>query len=120
MSVIPTQHLNFLGGLLPFYETEEVFFVHANYHPRLPLNRQTPHALRWQKLTELVPAPHLSGKLAVVGHTHDRAGEIFAVPHLVCLDTFCYGGGWLTAMEFPSRRIWQADMTGRLRANVPK
>lgn len=118
MSVIPRPHLDFLNGLLPFYETEEVFFVHANYQPRVPLHRQPLNALRWQKLTEVVPAPHMSGKLAVVGHTHDRAGEIFTLPHLICLDTYCYGGGWLTAMEFPSRRVWQSDLRGRLRANV--
>lgn len=120
LSVIPEPHLNFFNQLLPFYEADDVFFVHANYQPHLPLNRQPSHVLRWQKLTEVVPAPHTSGKLAVVGHTHDRAGEIFAVPHLVCLDTYCYGGGWLTAMEFPSRRTWQADPSGRLRSDAVK
>lgn len=115
MAVIPASHHEFFDSLLPFYETQEVFFVHANYNPRLPLDRQTPHALRWQKLTEVVPGPHVSGKLAVVGHTHDRGGEIFNVRHLICLDTFCYGGGWLTAMEFPSGRLWQADIEGRMR-----
>ncbi len=117
MSVIPPAHRQFFDALLPYYETEKVFFVHANYNPKLSLDRQTPHALRWQKLTEFVPGPHISGKLAVVGHTHDRGGEIFMVKHLVCLDTFCYGGGWLTAMEFPTGKIWQADLEGRLRAN---
>ncbi len=78
-------------------------------------------SFRWQKLTESVPPPHVNGKLAVVGHTHDRGGEIFVVRHLICLDTFCYGGGWLTAMEFPSRQIWQADAAGRLRGTpLPK
>jgi len=115
LSVIPPSHRQFFDNLLPYYETEEVFFVHANYHPGVPLAKQTVHALRWQKLSEIVPPPHMSGKLAVMGHTHDRGGEIFTVGHLVCLDTWCYGGGWLTAMEFPSRRIWQADMAGRLR-----
>lgn len=120
MSVIPQSHQEFFDSLLPYYETDETFFVHANYHPKAPLDRQTPHALRWQKLTESVPPPHMSGKLAVVGHTHDRGGEIFVVRHLICLDTFCYGGGWLTAMEFPSRHIWQADAAGRLRPTVQR
>lgn len=115
MSVIPESHREFFRSLLPYYETDDVFFVHANYNPKLPLDRQTPNSLRWQKLTEVVPPPHINGKLAVVGHTHDRGGEIFSLRHLICLDTYCYGGGWLTAMEFPSREIWQADMLGRLR-----
>ena len=116
MSVISPEHRQFLDNLLPYYEDEEVFFVHANYNPKLPLDKQTAHSLRWQKLSEVVPGPHMSGKLAVVGHTHDRGGEIFMVRHLVCLDTFCYGGGWLTAMEFPSRKLWQADQEGKLRS----
>ena len=115
MSVIPRSHHEFFDSLLPYYETDDTFFVHANYHPKVPLARQTPHALRWQKLSESVPPPHVNGKLAVVGHTHDQGGEIFMVGHLICLDTYCYGGGWLTAMEFPSRKIWQADLAGRLR-----
>lgn len=115
MSVIPASHHEFFDSLLPYYEADDTFFVHANYHPKVPLDRQTPHALRWQKLTETVPTQHVNGKLAVVGHTHDRGGEIFVVRHLVCLDTFCYGGGWLTAMDFPSRQVWQADAAGRLR-----
>lgn len=115
MSVIPESHREFFRSLLPYYEADDVFFVHANYNPKLPLDRQTPNSLRWQKLTEVVPPPHINGKLAVVGHTHDRGGEIFSLRHLICLDTYCYGGGWLTAMEFPSREIWQADMLGRLR-----
>jgi serine/threonine protein phosphatase 1 len=115
MTVIPESHRTFFKNLLPYYESDEVFFVHANYHPKSPLDRQTPNALRWQKLTEFVPPPHINGKLAVLGHTHDRGGEIFSVGHLICLDTYCYGGGWLTAMEFPSREIWQADALGRMR-----
>lgn len=115
MSVIPESHRNFFRSLLPYFESEDVFFVHANYNPKVPLDRQTPNSLRWQKLTEVVPPPHMNGKLAIVGHTHDRGGEIFSVRHLICLDTYCYGGGWLTAMEFPSREIWQADMLGRMR-----
>lgn len=115
MEVIPASHREFLDNLLPYYEDETVFFVHANYNPKLPLDKQTPHALRWQKLTEIVPGPHANGKLAVLGHTHDRGGEIFTVRHLICLDTFCYGGGWLTAMEFPSGKLWQADQEGRMR-----
>ena len=39
----------------------------------------------------------LSGKTAIVGHTPTRSGEIFDVGYLKCLDTYCYGGGWLTA-----------------------
>jgi hypothetical protein len=35
---------------------------------------------------------------------------------LVCIDTDCARGGWLTALDVGSGRVWQADRTGRLRA----
>lgn len=115
MSVIPQNHRDFFDSLLDFYETDSHFFVHANYNPKLPLQSQTEHSLRWQKLTEFVPPPHISGKRAVVGHTHDRGGEIFNVGYLICLDTFCYGGGWLTAMDMHTEELWQVNAEGELR-----
>jgi hypothetical protein len=35
---------------------------------------------------------------------------------LVCIDTNCAHGGWLTALDTTSGRVWQADRAGRLRA----
>ena len=32
----------------------------------------------------------------------------------MCIDTCCYGGGWLTAMEVETGQLWQADKEGRL------
>jgi serine/threonine protein phosphatase 1 len=34
---------------------------------------------------------------------------------LVCIDTYCYGGYWLTAMELETGKIWQASPEGVLR-----
>lgn len=115
MSVIPESHHEFFRSMKAFYETESHFFVHANYDPELPLDKQSVHALRWLKLTEITPGPHLNGKIAIVGHTHDRGGEIFDVGHLTCIDTFCYGGGWLTALDVTDGKIWQVDADGQPR-----
>ncbi len=115
MDVICEEHRDFFASLLDFYETADHFFVHANYDPQLPLAEQPRQLLRWQKLTDSTPAPHRSGKRAVVGHTHDRDGEIFDIGHLICLDTYCYGGGWLTAFDMNSGEIWQSNMAGELR-----
>ncbi len=115
MSVIPAEHHRFFDSMVDYYETEKHIFLHANYDPAKPLDQQTPHDLRWLKLTDFTPDQHLSGKRAVVGHTHDRGGEIFDIGHLVCLDTYCYGGGWLTAMDVDSGELWQADESGTLR-----
>ncbi|MCA9134470.1 MAG: serine/threonine protein phosphatase [Planctomycetales bacterium] len=115
MSVIPKSHHDFFASMLDYYETDEHFFVHANYAPEVALAEQPQQLLRWEKLTDRTPPPHCSGKRAVVGHTHDRGGEIFDIGHLVCIDTYCYGGGWLTALDVESGQLWQADIQGELR-----
>jgi len=115
MDVISPEHRQFFASLSDYYETDDFFFVHANYDPMLPLAQQPRHLLRWQKLSDMTPPPHRNGKRAVMGHTHDRDGEIFDIGHLICLDTYCYGGGWLTAMELNSGTMWQSDIAGELR-----
>lgn len=109
LSVIPREHLAFLESFVDFVESDQHFFVHANYDPQLPLDRQNPSYLRWLSLNESFPTRHLSGKIAVVGHTAERSGEVFSSQHLKCIDTFCYGGGWLTAYDVTSGHIWQAN-----------
>ncbi|HEY6564933.1 MAG TPA: metallophosphoesterase, partial [Pirellulaceae bacterium] len=96
MASIPDSHLEFMRGCLRFLDMETDFFVHANYLPALPLDQQSEFTLLWEHLTTHFPAPHVSGKRAIVGHTPQRSGDPFVRPHLVDLDTFCYGGGWLT------------------------
>jgi serine/threonine protein phosphatase 1 len=71
--------------------------------------------LRWESLRNHQPGPHYSGKPAVVGHTAQKDGEILDLGHLKCIDTYCYGGYWLTALDVLSGRIWQADPGGQLR-----
>jgi serine/threonine protein phosphatase 1 len=115
ISVISKEHHHFFASMVDYYETQDCLFVHANYDPDLPLDQQPKHLLRWQKLTDSTPAPHHSGKRAIVGHTHDRDGEIFDIGHLVCIDTYCYGGGWLTALDVRSGQLWQANIDGELR-----
>ena len=47
---------------------------------------------------------HCSGKVAIVGHTPQKSGEILDLGYLKCIDTFCHGGGWLTALEVNTGR----------------
>ncbi|MGQ9576300.1 MAG: metallophosphoesterase family protein [Thermoguttaceae bacterium] len=112
---LPPEHIEFLEGCLTYHETAAHFFVHASYLPDLPLDWQPPEVLRWSSLHYQVPEPHMSGKTAIVGHTAQRDGRILDLGYLKCIDTGCYCGGWLTAMEIPSGRLWQADALGRMR-----
>jgi serine/threonine protein phosphatase 1 len=116
LEVIPREHIEFIRSCHDYFETKKHFFVHANYVPELPLAEQSARTIRWKSLREQIPGPHRSGKVAVVGHTADKAGEIFKLKHLICLDTYCYGGGWLTAMDVEAGTVWQANQEGELRS----
>jgi serine/threonine protein phosphatase 1 len=61
------------------------------------------------------PGPHESGKTVIVGHTSQKSGEILDLGHLVCIDTYCHGGSWLTALEVTTGQVWQANRNGELR-----
>jgi serine/threonine protein phosphatase 1 len=79
------------------------------------MNLQPGQALRWRVTEASTALPHQSGKVAVVGHTPQHSGEVLDLGFLVCIDTNCARGGWLTALDTTSGRVWQADRLGRLR-----
>lgn len=116
LNFLPPEHQLFFDSLGDYFEYEDFMFMHAAYDPMVALDQQTPEILRWYSLTQGIPGPHFNGKTAVVGHTANREGQIMDAGHLLCLDTFCYGGGWLTAMELHSRQVWQSSRDGELRA----
>jgi serine/threonine protein phosphatase 1 len=49
------------------------------------------------------------------GHTSQKGGEVLDLGHLKCIDTCCYGGGWLTAFDVHTGEVWQADRDGKMR-----
>jgi serine/threonine protein phosphatase 1 len=101
---IPVEHLRFFKGCRDYFETVRHVFVHACYEPDRPLREQPWGGLRWASLPP-VPKPHYSGKVAVVGYTPQRSGEVLDLGHLKCIDTFCHGGGWLTALEVGNGKV---------------
>jgi serine/threonine protein phosphatase 1 len=114
-SKVPAEHIAFIRTWGDCYETDSHFFVHGSYEPARPLTEQHWQSLRWHSLRFGIPKPHASGRTAVVGHTSLKDGEILDLGHLVCIDTYCWGGGWLTALEPSTSQVWQADRAGRLR-----
>ncbi len=112
---IPEEHVSFLENCVTYHETDGHLFLHASYLADVPLDWQPGYVLRWEPLRDRRPGPHMSGKLAIVGHTAQRDGEILDLGYLKCIDTCCYGGGWLTALDVETGRLWQADQEGRLR-----
>jgi serine/threonine protein phosphatase 1 len=112
---IPEPHRQFLACCRPYFETATHLFVHAGLVPELPIDRQPALALRWRVTDARTARPHASGKVVVVGHTPQRSGEVLDLGFLICIDTNCARGGWLTALETGTGRTWQADRAGRLR-----
>lgn len=112
---IPPAHREFYRTLGLYHETDGFLFMHACYVPDLPLCDQTEDDLLWRSLHRGVPAPHVSGKTAVVGHTAQRNGLILHLGHIVCIDTCCHAGGPLTALEPATMRVWQSLESGLTR-----
>lgn len=115
LDVIPEHHLEFIRTFVPYYETDDQIFLHANYDPELDLDEQLPHVLRWTLLEPDDAAPHKSGKRVFMGHTEQRDGELLDLNFCVCLDTYCHGYGWLTAADVETGQTWQASRWGALR-----
>ena len=112
---IPPNHVAFFQGLHSYYETDHEIFVHAGYEFHLPMREQSDKTLYWNHLKHPLPAPHTSGKTVYVGHTPQPFGTVLNVGHLVCVDTYCFGSGFLTAYNLDTGDIIQTDRHGHLR-----
>lgn len=111
------EHVEFIRTWGDYFETDSHFFAHGNYDANRSLGQQHWQTMRWKSLKLGMPGPHVSGKTAIVGHTSQKSGEVLDLGYLKCIDTFCWGGGWLTAFDTTSGQYWQVDRDGRLRRN---
>lgn len=114
---IPAEHLDYIRSWQDVFETDTHFFVHASYVSDTPLQLQRWNVLRWHSLKNGVPDPHESGRTAIVGHSSQKTGEILDLGYLKCIDTFCWGGGWLTGLDVTSGQVWQFDRDGGRRSD---
>ena len=113
---VPPEHWRFLEDECgPYHETDTHFFVHANALPALPLAEQPDEMLYWEKLDAGWWRPHSSGKTMVCGHTAQRSGRPLVLDRAVCIDTWAYGGGWLTCLDVDLDVYWQANERGETR-----
>jgi len=114
-NIIDPAHVEFIRGCLDYFETDDYIFAHANYDPDLPMERQPSLRLRWEPVERDRQRPHASGKTVVVGHTPQTCGDVLNLGHLLCVDTDCSRGGWLTALEVRTGEIIQANESGMAR-----
>lgn len=109
---VHTEHCKFLENLLPYYEDEKNIYVHANYLADLALADQPEETLFWEHLSDRIPQPHVSGKHVFCGHTPQPRGKIGYFDYFTCLDTGCFAGYWLSAIDVNSGETWQFSLQG--------
>jgi serine/threonine protein phosphatase 1 len=112
---VPDEHWEFLEHqCLDYFETETHLFVHANLLPDVPMNAQPDTALFWDFLSAN-QRPHCSGKTMICGHTVQNTGRPLNLGHTICLDTWAYGGGFLSCLDIASGVVCQASQSGMKR-----
>lgn len=104
---IPSEHWNFLESTIRYHEIDRDFFVHAGVDPFVPLAKQPDEALFWLRFID--PQPHQNGKRMICGHTSQKSGLPENRGHAVCIDTFAYGGAWLTCLDVTTNHYWQTN-----------
>ena len=113
--VIPKGHVTFLEELQLWHETDDHFFVHAGV-PDMALKELDPVRDRDEVLwirRAFIGNPRKWEKRIVHGHTPVNAVEVSA--SRINVDTACAYGGFLTAIELPSHRIYSVPRKTGLR-----
>jgi serine/threonine protein phosphatase 1 len=113
---VPPEHWEFLLSLPLYYETATHLFVHAGVQPNLPMKDQPEYTLLWERFHDShPPAPHISGKTVVCGHTPGKL--VRTAGHAICLDTGAFKhDGYLTCLEVAGGYLYHANEKGKIRA----
>jgi serine/threonine protein phosphatase 1 len=116
---IPDEHLEFIRTGMDFFETDSTIFSHATIRPDLPMDQQTAHYLRWNRLTGR-ERPHESGRRVICGHTAQPDGRPVVFDGWVCLDTCAYcRRGTLSALVVDDDLLYQANQSGEKCGPIP-
>ena len=104
---VPDLHWYFLDNALPHYELGQYIFVHAGLQAGISVAMQSTDALFWYKYEQ--PDAYSPDRTVICGHTSRKNGRIANFGHTVCIDTYCYGGQWLTCLNVETGEFWQAN-----------
>lgn len=114
IKAIPEEHWKFMKHeMVDCVEQAGHILVHGSIDADAPLAEQPWNELRWKKWDD--PQPHQSGQIVVCGHTHQPGGIPLNVGHHICIDTWAYGNGWLTALDLETHDYVQANQRGEVR-----
>ena len=113
---IPQEHIEFLASLPVWYEDDHAIYVHASL-PKMtdgsflhPSFSPDSSELMWGRNRRFFS--EYDGKLVVFGHTiagqiFGEWGQVWQREELIGVDTGAYMTGVLSAVELPSRKIYQ-------------
>jgi serine/threonine protein phosphatase 1 len=111
---LPKPHDTFLRDqLLDYWETDRHIFIHASLDPELDMKDQPDRLLRWEPFRN--PTRHKSGKQIICGHTSQKTGIPALFDGGLCIDTYIYGGGWLTCYDTGAQTFIQTNERGEQR-----
>lgn len=112
LSHVPEAHFRFLESTRLYFQTDKDIFVHASISWMEPENTDAQQLL-WRSFGDILPHP--SGKRVICGHTSQPNGLPHDKGYAVCVDTFCYQTGWLTALNVDTNEVMQANNHGQTR-----
>ena len=104
---VPSDYISWLKGLKPYHETENFIFCHATPLPHIEMKSQPSDGLRWRFIPNDIEPRHCSGKTIICGHSAQKNGKVLERDGIICIDTYSYGEGNLTALEVESMTAWQ-------------
>lgn len=111
-SKISAIHWAFLENSKPYYEMGDYIFVHAGLESGIALADQSEHHLFWKKYE--IPESYGNGKKVICGHTSRKNGEIADFGHTLCIDTYAYGGMWLSCLNVETGDFLKAKANGAI------
>lgn len=112
MNKIDNTYWEFIESCKSYIEIGNFIFVHAGLETGKKIEEQNKHHLFWKKYE--IPECYDSEKTVICGHTSRKNGEIADFGHTICIDTFAYGGKWLTCLNVESKEYIKANNKGKI------
>ena len=109
---VPEAHWEFMRSAELYHEVGDFILVHAGVEAGMAVGDQDSETYYYQRFHS--QRAHVSGRTVVCGHTIQ--GDLPTdLGYAICLDTCAYGGGWLSAFDLDSGKIWQTNERGESR-----
>lgn len=112
---IDQSHWDFLNSCKSYLEIGKYIFVHAGLEHGKELDEQSDSILFWKKFE--TPEMYRPDRTVVCGHTHRKNGAIADFGHTICIDTYAYGGKWLTCLNVETKEYLKATDQGQFEFN---